>query len=443
MYSDQDLIVAPASGTQRAPLAVVRVSGKGSWEIIERFFKPVSQKEIQPWKMMYGHWQDEEGVVDDVMVSAYRDGVSYTGQEMFEVFCHGNPLFVEAIIQTVLKTGGRRAKPGEFTLRAVLNGKMDLLQAEAVHALVEANTRYQAEMIRRQKEGSLVPLVKKQVEAILQLQAHIEATIDYGEEDIDALEREKVVDRLQGVLDPLLHLRETVSFFISLRKGFRVLLTGPPNAGKSTLFNALVKQERAIVTDLPGTTRDLISEEIDLGGLPVVLIDSAGVRDTQDQIERMGLEKIYEILGEVDLVLYLNPAPEKVKPYKKLDDLSPGKWMTIQTKTDMVGAVKEGDLGVSAKTGHGLAELEKLIVEKLSEVMEGHEAYLINQRQEETLGQAVECLLSAKRDYEAGYGEEVLSSYLNTTRRTLGELTGDTTVEDILDRMFANFCLGK
>ena len=445
MYSDVDLIVAPATAMGvRAPLAVVRVSGDGAWSVLARCFKSRKVGGITPWRMSYGDWRDGDGVVDDVMVVGYRAPRSYTGQDMLEIFCHGNPLFVDLVVASVLVFGGRWARPGEFTMRAVLNGKMGLLEAESVHSLIESNTRYQADLVRRQADGPLVPFVRARVEEILQVQAHIEATIDYGEEDIDALERGVLLAKMARLVEVFEELARTGSFARSLRRGFKVLLTGSPNVGKSTLFNALVRQERAIVTELPGTTRDLISEEIELDGLPIVLIDSAGVRETDDRIESLGIERIYRLLGDVDLVLFLCERGREAPPYEKILSLPRDRWITVHTKADLAEDGESGaSFSVSALTGAGIAGLEREIVLRLSADMKGQPVYLINQRQEETIQGVIACLRSAHDDYESGYGEEVLSSYLNSARRLLGELTGETTVEDVLDRMFSNFCLGK
>ncbi|CAM2067219.1 tRNA uridine-5-carboxymethylaminomethyl(34) synthesis GTPase MnmE [Sulfidibacter corallicola] len=449
-YSDVDVIVAPATPFRtKAPLAIIRVSGEKSLELLARCFQPRHGELKGSWRVHYGDWIDGEGMVDDVVVSTFRAPRSYTGQDMFEVSCHGNPVFVEAILQSILKEGGRRARPGEFTMRAVLNGKMDLLQAEGVNALIDCNTRYQAGLIRRQAKGPLVDFVHRQVEEILQIQAHIEATIDYGEEDIDALERDSLGGRLAQLISRFQKLHQTAAFANSMRRGFKVLLTGEPNVGKSTLFNALVRQERAIVTELPGTTRDLISEEIEMQGLPVILIDSAGVRQTDDVIENIGIEKIYQTLEQVDLVLFLSAAGDAMEPYPRLRELPEEKWLHVQTKADLQPSdgendlEKEGRICVSAATGMGLQRLESEIVLRLSTDFEDQSVYLINQRQEEIISTVIQQLQNAYDDFDMGFGEEVLSSYLNTARQQLGELTGETTVEDILDRMFSNFCLGK
>ena len=444
MYSDQDIIVAQATPWHvRAPLAILRVSGQDCSEILKTHFVSETKGTLRPWRMAYGTWVDGQGVIDDVTVVAYQAPKSFTGQDMFEVFCHGNPLFVEDIIATIFKCGGRLAKPGEFTQRAVLHGKMDLLKAEGIHGLIESHTRYQAHMIRNQSTGPLLGFLKNQVEAMLQIQAHIEATIDYGEEDLDAIDQSVLLKKMEAILSEFLKLQDTGRFANQMQRGFKVLITGEPNVGKSTFFNRLVKSERAIVTELPGTTRDLISEKIEIGGLPIVLIDSAGVRDTDDVIETKGIEKIFEMLHEVDLVLVLSEKPHQQKTYPQVMALPKEKKLLIKTKSDLSQGLFGCDLAVSAKDGSGFSDLEKELVLRLSSVMEGQAVYLINQRQSAIIDQVVALLKDSCRDYESGFGEEIVSSYLNTARRLLGELTGETTVEDILDRMFSNFCLGK
>jgi len=393
--------------------------------------------------MRYGDWVDTQGVVDDVTVTTYRAPASYTGQDMFEVICHGNPLLVEAIWQSLLARGARRAKPGEFTQRAVLNGKMDLLEAEAVHGLIEAHTRFQADRIRAQAHGPLVSLIGGLVDQILGVQAHIEASIDYGEEDIDALDRENILERIDRMLLELENLRQTGGFAEGMQRGFKVLLTGAPNVGKSTLFNKLVKRERAIVTAIPGTTRDLIHEDVEIAGLPVVLIDSAGVRETTDTIETLGIDKIFALLEEVDLVLFLRTAGSKTEPYERVLALPDHKWMAIWTKADLSETPEGDEIVISAETGLGLDRLEREVVIRLSSAIEGQQAYLISRRQKELISEALETLASARKAFASGLGEEILSSYLNDVRNRLGELTGETTVEDVLDRMFSDFCLGK
>lgn len=442
MYSEVDVIAAPATPIGvRAPLAMIRVSGDGCWDMIQKLFR--SKQSLSPWSVVYGNWYDDAGLLDDVTVMAYEAPRSYTGQDMLEITCHGNPLIVDQIMKSLVRQGMRRARPGEFTMRAVYNGKMDLLQAEAVSGIIEANTRYQADLARRQSKGPIVEFVNNQVEQILQIQAHIEATIDYGEEDIDAVDRSGLLGKMDGLLTAFNNLRETGRFANAMKRGFRVLLTGAPNVGKSTLFNRLVKEERAIVTPIAGTTRDLVHEDLEIRGLPVVLIDSAGVRDTDDVVESMGIQKIYELLEEVDLVLYLSEALRDEPPYEQLAELPKEKWIHVLTKVDLEKGADDGKIAVSAVTGEGLDRLEDELVIRLSSAMDGQSVYLINQRQEELISEVIEQLDIARGIYAQGFGEEVLSSYLNTARRALGELTGETSVEDILDRMFSNFCLGK
>lgn len=443
-YSDSDFIVAQATPANvRAPLAILRVSGQGCHKLLKTYFQPKGKAAPKAWQMAYGDWRSAERLIDDVTLVAYAAPKSYTGQDMLEIFCHGNPVIVEDMIASILAAGARRARPGEFTMRAVLNGKMSLLEAEGVNALIESHTRYQADMVRRQSKGPLVTFINEQVEEILQIQAHIEATIDYGEEDIDSLDREVLAARIQVLLAQFKDLQKTAKFHKAMRRGFQVLITGEPNVGKSTLFNTLVRQERAIVTDLPGTTRDLISEQIEIQGLPVILIDSAGVRETEDRIEQAGIQKILDMLYDVDLVVHLTSKTDPKPPYPEILALPEEKKLLIYTKTDLQEQQDTETMSISAITGKGIAELEKQIVLRLASGVEDQNMYLINQRQEEVMTAVIEQLETAFNDFHQGFGEEVLSSYLNMARRYLGELTGETSVEDILDRMFSNFCLGK
>ena len=411
--------------------------------MVETFFKPRKRKKNESWRARYGDWIDERGFLDDVVLLCYEASFSYTGQDMFEVFCHGNPLIVEGIVASLLGAGCRMARPGEFTMRAVLNGRMSLLEAEAVNASIEATTRYGLDLVRRQAKGPLVVFVNEKVAEIIKIQAHLEANIDYGEEDIDVPSRGYLLDLIEKMIMDFEKTAATASFSRSMFRGFRVLITGEPNVGKSTLFNGLVKQERAIVTDLPGTTRDLISEQVEMLGLPVILLDSAGVRDTTDVVESIGIAKIMEKIHDVDLVLFLTTMEHRREPYEALRELPDHKWMRVFTKIDRFPLNGEGERGVSALTGAGMLQLEKEIVLRLSSSMQDQPLYVINQRQEGLIRATIENLNQAKEQYAAGFGEEVLSFYLNHARMILGELTGETNVEDVLDKMFSDFCLGK
>jgi len=404
---------------------------------------PRRARPARSWRVRYGDWIDEAGLVDDVTVTTYAAPNSYTGQDMFEVVCHGNPVLIEAVLASLLRAGARSARPGEFTLRAVLAGKMDLLEAEAVHGVIEANTRFQADLMRRQAHGPLVATIRDQVEVVLAIQAHIEATIDYGEEDIDALDRARLAAQIDGLYETFCRLRETGRFAEGMRRGFKVLLTGAPNVGKSTLFNCLVKQERAIVTELPGTTRDLIHEEVELEGLPVSLIDSAGVRETDDRVETLGIDRIFALLHDVDLVLFLREAGSEQPLYPRLETLPEDKILVVETKGDLKQGLNDQNLVISAETGMGLDRLVHEVVLRLSSAMAGQDAYVISQRQQALIETVCERLSEARASFAQGYGEEILTRYLTELRNDLGELTGETTHEDVLDRMFATFCLGK
>ncbi|MCB1043230.1 MAG: tRNA uridine-5-carboxymethylaminomethyl(34) synthesis GTPase MnmE [Acidobacteria bacterium] len=427
---------------QPSALAIIRVSGPLTEALVARFFVPKNPGPLKPWRLRRGNWHDVEGLVDDITLVFYRAPQSYTGEDMCEIFCHGNPVFCDQIIGNLVDAGAERAQPGEFTRRALLEGRMGLLEAEALHELVTAKTRFQADLIRQQHSSPLVKALQQHVQTILGIQAHIEATIDYGEEDIDALQRPLMLQQLSSMLDDLKQLKKTASFALGMKRGFRVLLAGAPNVGKSTLFNALLDRERAIVSEWPGTTRDYLAEEVEINGLPVVLIDTAGLRETEDMIEAEGIRRVTHLFGEVDLVLVLVD-PEHGIPSLPPPEVLPSERLLIVANKSDVSQATGADLAISARDGRGLSQLEAQIVLRLSSAVTGQSAYLINQRQEDVVAQAITLLQHAIQDTSDGHGEEILSSYLNQLRQQLGELTGETTVEDLLDRMFASFCLGK
>ncbi|PIE89302.1 MAG: tRNA uridine-5-carboxymethylaminomethyl(34) synthesis GTPase MnmE [Acidobacteria bacterium] len=441
MYSTSDIIAAPATPVLKGPLTVIRVSGDHSWQLLDALFQS-RHKSYQPWKALLGEWRDERGVIDEVIVLPFKAPYSYTGQDMFEITCHGNPVLVEAVLQSLYRSGVRLAKPGEFTSRAVLSGKMSLFHAENVQAIIDAKTRYHAELIRKQEENPLVPLLEQTVGDVLRVQAHIEACIDYGEEDIDALNVVALTDKLKAIEAQLKVILKNSVFPHKMREGFRILLTGDTNVGKSSLFNALCNHQRAIVTDIPGTTRDLVHEEVELEGFPVVFIDSAGVRETDDQVEQIGIDRIKGILHEMDIILYLTPSAEPQPLYSELQRVDPEKLLVVHTKSDLNNqGVIPGKLTVSIEDEASIAELKIEIVKRLKR--DFGTQYLVTQRQENALDEALNWLASAIESLQQGFGEEICASHLNTFRRKIGELTGETTVEDILDQMFSDFCLGK
>lgn len=448
MYSDQDIIVAPATPVVRGPLTLIRVSGPNAWTLLQANFKSsgigtkAKPQTIEPWKARLGTWHDDKGRIDEVVVTPFARGKSYTGQEMFELTCHGNPVLVEAIVTSMLEKGARLAKPGEFTSRAVLSGRMTLFEAERIQAIIEAKTRYHAEIIFQQRHNPMMPFLKELVQQVLKVQAHIEALIDYGEEDLDALDNTSLIERLQAIIKKVRKTLQASVLPHKMREGFRVLLTGETNVGKSSLFNALCDHERAIVTDIPGTTRDLVHEEIDLEGIPVVFIDSAGIRETGDKVEQIGIQRIKDILPQMDLVLHLQPVGEKSQTFPELQDLPPERIMHIRTKVDKTqDEQKEKGFDVSVQRGETIEKLKHEIVARIKPKLSGH--YLVTQRQERVFEAALSELEKAVECLELDFGQEICASHLNSFRHKIGELTGETTVEDILDHMFSDFCLGK
>jgi len=443
-YSDSDIIAAPATPVIRSPLTVIRVSGNDCWKLIQARFT-ARYGDIQPWKAMLGDWTDEKGVIDEVIVLPMQKGKSYTGQEMFELTCHGNPVLVRDILDSLFAMGARMAEAGEFTSRAVLNGRIDLFDAERVQALIEAKTRYHAELIQRQEKSAVIPYLREQVHAVLSIQAHIEASIDYGEEDIEALAPEHLISKIESVISSMDRVLRASVLPLKMTSGFQVLLTGETNAGKSSLFNALCDHQRAIVTEIPGTTRDLVHEEVEIEGVPVILIDSAGVRKTDDPIEKIGMERIEEILPQMDLVLALFPADRDKTDYPHIAGVDKTKVMRVLSKSDLGAVSDKENHAVSVHDENSVQRLKTQIVQRLvgEKGFSMGRHYLITNRQVDVFRKAQQELKVAVETLREGYGEEVCTSHLNSFRYKIGELTGETTVEDILDHMFSDFCLGK
>lgn len=331
------------------------------------------------------------------------------------------------------------ARPGEYTARALLNGKKSFLEAEAVHHLIHAKTRYQAQLLRQQAHGPLAQRLHQTIQHILDLQAHLEVSIDYGEEDVEAMALSQIHDTLLQLRGQLNALRRTAHTMHAMNRGFRVLITGPRNAGKSSLFNHLLHQERAIVSPLPGTTRDFISESTEIHGLPVTLIDTAGLAETRDPIEAAGIAKVQSLATDVDLLVHLMP-PDTERPAEPPDA---DEVLTVFSKADLKPVSKPNCLSVSTVTGEGVEALKEAMVGRLCEPLKGQDAYLINQRQGEALNQALAALDDALEGVNRGMGEEIISAELSRVRTHLAELIGETHVEQILDRMFSKFCLGK
>lgn len=455
----QDIIAAIATPAGPGAIGILRLSGPGAAKLAARCFRPLGKKplEAHPVRtLVYGDLLDREGQAIDRCLCTYSLAPeSYTGEDTAEFHCHGSPMVLSLGLEALFAQGARQAGPGEFTRRAFLNGKLDLAQAEAVGDLLEARSREGARHAAGRLSGALSRRVGEIYSALVDVMAHFHAVLDYPDEDIDPFRMEELSATLtqqQQALDALL---ATCRRGRQLQRGVSCALVGRPNAGKSSLLNALAGYDRAIVTDIPGTTRDTLEVEVELGGVPVRLIDTAGLRQSDDPIERMGVERSRRAMEEAELILVLwdsSVAPTQEDGELLEQALSLAPTILIHTKTDLPsGPVPFLNLDpmppvveLSTKTGEGLETLEQAVAALFprdSQVPYGQ--LLSNQRQEEAARRARDCICRAREALELGITPDALLTDVEQALQALGELTGQSVAEDVTVRIFQRFCVGK
>jgi len=393
--------------------------------------------------------------VDEALALVMLGPHSYTGEDVVELQCHGGAVAVRRVLEVALEAGARLAEPGEFTRRAFLNGRIDLSQAEAVVEVIRAKTDRAMEAAVRQLEGSFSHAIREVRERLLGVAAQLEAEIDFPELELETESREALLEGCSWSLERIGVLLRNVRRGDLLRNGLRVVLAGRPNVGKSSLLNRLVGKDRAIVTAVPGTTRDVIEEWVSLGGVPVLYADTAGIRETEDEVERFGVDRSREMLRRADLILWVVDAgsgltAEDLALREQLPSSKPV--IGVLNKTDLVDPAALDALAaelkglrliqVSALSGAGIEELERAVLEEAG-ALDMEEGFVATERQGDALRRAADALRSALATAEAGYGPDLISVDVRAAWSALGEITGDTVDEDLLDQIFSRFCIGK
>lgn len=455
-----DTIVAISTGVIESGISIIRISGEKALPIIEKIFTGKngrSIKDIKPYTLRYGHIIElkSKNIIDEVLVSYMKGPRSFTAENTIEINCHGGIISSKRILQEVIKAGARLAEPGEFTKRAFLNGRIDLSQAEAVMEIIRAKTDSAMKAAIVQSEGGISKEITSLREELLNIIAHIEATVDFPEEDLEESIAGDVKVQITDIIESIDQLLATADDGKIIRDGISVVIVGKPNVGKSSIMNLLLKENRSIVTDIPGTTRDVIEEYLNIDGIPVRLIDTAGIRETEDVIEKIGVEKTRSKIDEGDLIILTLDLSRNIDDEDKMiiNYIKNKKYIVILNKTDLnkkldLNELAELDqshiINFSAKEGSGLDELKKELKSLfLSNSIEPTNLYITNVRHKEALLRAKENLEISLDTLKNTLAIDLASIDIKNAWINLGEITGETLNEDIINKIFSEFCLGK
>ncbi|WP_413304923.1 tRNA uridine-5-carboxymethylaminomethyl(34) synthesis GTPase MnmE [Bacillus sp. 1P10SD] len=458
-----DTIAAISTPMGEGAIAIVRLSGDDAIQIADKLFRGMGGKrliEVPSHTIHYGHLLDPKDgqVVEEVMVSVMKGPKTFTKEDVVEINCHGGIVSVNRVLQHVLNHGARLAEPGEFTKRAFLNGRIDLSQAEAVMDLIRAKTDRAMNVALGQMEGRLSNLIRRLRQEILEILAHVEVNIDYPEyDDVEEMTHHMLLEKAAFVREEIKKILQTSQQGKILREGLSTVIVGRPNVGKSSLLNSLVHENKAIVTDIPGTTRDVIEEYVNVRGVPLRLLDTAGIRETEDIVERIGVERSRQVLKEADLILLvLNYSDKLSVEDENLFEVVKGMdVIVIINKTDLpqqidmerVAQLSEGHklVTTSLLEDHGVDELEEAIASLFfaGSIEAGDMTYVSNSRHIALLNQSIHAIEEAIEGVETGTPIDIVQIDLTRSWELLGEITGESVHESLIDQLFSQFCLGK
>lgn len=455
-----DTIAAVGTALSNSGISIIRISGKDSLNVISKIFNNYSK--LEPNKIIFGKILKGDLVLDTVLVSYFKAPKSYTGEDICEINCHGGNQITKQILELVIENGARMAEPGEFSKRAFINGKMDLSQAEAVINLINSRTSTDTRIAANQLEGNLSNKIKKLREELIELLAHIEVSVDYPEYDYEEVENSNVENLIDKKVNEINKILDTYEHGRIISGGINVAILGKPNVGKSSLLNKLSNSQKAIVTDIAGTTRDVIDDTINIGNLVLNISDTAGIRETEDVIEKIGVERSLKKIDEVDLVIYMIDVENGIKK-SDLEILSKIqnkgiKMITVINKMDKEEKLKfdtilkelnkyeiNNVVKMSIYNDKGIDELKKLI-EKMffeNDYDYEHELIITNVRHKDLLKKATIALNAAKNDLINGMPIDLLSINIKNAAKDLGEIIGADVSSDVVNKIFEKFCLGK
>lgn len=434
------------------------MSGKETFEILEKIFEPkIKQNTLKGYTIKYGKIVENGQMIDEVLVSYFKAPKSYTTENMCEINSHGGNIIVRKILEMCLKNGAELAEPGEFTKRAFLNGRIDLLQAESVIDIIHAKSEKEAKTSTKQLEGMLSKQIQEIKQQILDVMVNIEVAIDYPEYEVDDVTNQQIEDMLEKIEEKLEKLEKSFDNGKIIKEGIKTAIIGRPNAGKSSLLNAILKEERAIVTEYEGTTRDTIEEFVTVCGIPLKLIDTAGIRQAKDEVEKIGIAKSREIAKEADLVIAIFDSSKELEKedLEILELIKTKKSIVLLNKIDLAPVLKENDkrlqeassiiIKMSALQLVGIEELYEKISQlfQLNEINLDHEIVITNLRHKNLISKAIANIKKTKKTIKEEMPLDIIAIFIKDILEDLGNITGEEVSEDIINEIFAKFCLGK
>lgn len=461
MNSNDDTIAAISTPAGTAGLGIIRTSGPEARRIAAKIFRRRGggNSNIKSRYLYYGNVVNPQdgGIIDDVILAFMQSPHSYTGEDVVELYCHGSSIILGIVLELIISQGARMAEPGEFTRRAFLNNKIDLVQAEAVADIISARTEAALKIVRRLKDGELSGIIDELKDDLIRMVSHLEAVLDFPEEEIEELSINEAIINLGSISSKIEEIKKTFEWGRLYREGALVVISGRTNVGKSSLFNTLLLKERAIVTAGPGTTRDYIEESIDLAGLPINLIDTAGLAETQNIIEIKGIDLTWGLMGDADLILFLIDVNEGLKSEEidYIKKISHKNIIMVLNKTDLPWIVDKEELKktlpgpplveVSAKTGTGIEDLKRSIYSTLmgSPELPPPTPVIVRVRHMDALSRALEGIKKAEKKLREGMWTELIVLDLNAVIENMRDIIGDVSNDDILDNIFSEFCIGK
>ncbi|GAA0226086.1 tRNA uridine-5-carboxymethylaminomethyl(34) synthesis GTPase MnmE [Metaclostridioides mangenotii] len=459
MFID-DTIVAIATAPGEGGIGILRISGEKSLEVAQSIFKSVSGKRIDEYNnstLIYGNIVDNDKIIDEVLLAYMKGPKSYTAEDVVEINCHGGFISVKKILELILSKDVRLAEAGEFTKRAFLNGRIDLSQAEAVIDVINAKTSKSHEVAQEQLEGALSLKIRSLRDKVTELLAHVTVAIDYPEEDIEFITYNTLKEKTEELEKEIKKLFDSSESGKIFREGLKTVIIGKPNVGKSSLLNLILGEKRAIVTDIPGTTRDVIEEFVNLRGIPIKIVDTAGIRETEDVVEKIGVEKSRKSLSSADLVIMVLDYSEKLtdEDIEILENIDKSKTVVLLNKADLKKQIEEEKISnyvennsiieISALKQEGIEKLEDKIESLVykGEVRNSSDIVISNTRHRDALAKAHKSVLDALDAIYQNMPLDFIEVDLKNIWDYLGYINGDTVTEDLLDNIFSNFCIGK